>query len=116
MTDAIQSDRNSGSPNGAQGETEGFPAIGATTGMLIISATLLSGGEPGVPARPPRCRTLRLRSGQARETPVAPLPSIDERRTTNDRRPTTASQTATPAAATPVHNKPQSPPPESPPH
>src|SRR6266478_5029937 len=45
MTEAIHSDRNSGSPNGAQGETDGFAAIGAITGMLIISAMLLSGGS-----------------------------------------------------------------------
>src|SRR5216684_496097 len=38
MTEAIQSDRNSGSPNGAQGETECFAESGATIGMLIISA------------------------------------------------------------------------------
>src|SRR3982074_2888795 len=40
MTEAIHSDRKSGSPNGAQGETEGLAAIGAATGMLIISAIL----------------------------------------------------------------------------
>src|ERR1700675_5067830 len=104
MTEAIQSDRNSGSPNGAQGETEFFAAIGATTGMLIISAILLSSAAPGVPARLPRFRTLRLRSpeakrasrlvsvdtdglqntvhgsGQAREMPVTPPPPARERR------------------------------------
>src|ERR1700674_2272384 len=110
MTEAIQSDRNSGSPSGAQGETEFFAAIGATTGMLIISAILLSSGAPGVPARPPRCRTLRLRSGR-----LARRPFLHEQRTTSDSRLTTHSQTATPAAATTAHNKRQSPPPESPP-
>jgi hypothetical protein len=38
MTEAIQSDRNSDSPNGDQGETERFEAIGSITGILIISA------------------------------------------------------------------------------
>jgi hypothetical protein len=38
MTDAIQSDRNSGSPNGAQGETERRGVTGSMTGILIISA------------------------------------------------------------------------------
>ena len=47
MTDAIHSDRNSGSPNGAQAETERFAAIDSTTGMLIISDIVLSDGEPG---------------------------------------------------------------------
>src|SRR5580692_10173224 len=38
MTEAIQSDRNSGSPSGAQAETERRAAIGSATGILIISA------------------------------------------------------------------------------
>jgi hypothetical protein len=38
MTEAIHSDRNSGCPSGAQGETERFAAIDPSTGMLIISA------------------------------------------------------------------------------
>ena len=41
MTDAIQSDRNSGSPNGAHAETERLRVLGATTGILIISAMSL---------------------------------------------------------------------------
>jgi hypothetical protein len=32
----------------------------------------VASGAPGVLARPPRSWTLRLRSGQAHETPVAP--------------------------------------------
>ena len=38
MTDAIQSDRNSGSPSGAHAETERLPAIDSAIGILIISA------------------------------------------------------------------------------
>ncbi len=41
MTDAIQSDRNSGSANGAHAETERLRVLGATTGILIISAMSL---------------------------------------------------------------------------
>src|ERR1700682_3929897 len=101
MTEAIHNDRNSGSPNGAHGETECLAAIGATTGMLIISAIFLSGGAPGVPARPPRCRT--------GETPVVP-------RTANDERPATRPQPPPPAAATTAHNKQQCRLSVSPPH
>jgi hypothetical protein len=39
MTEAIQSDRNNGSPSGAQADTERLPTIGSATGILIISAT-----------------------------------------------------------------------------
>ena len=38
MTEAIHSERNSGSPSGAQAETERLPAIGSAIGILIISA------------------------------------------------------------------------------
>jgi hypothetical protein len=38
MTEAIQSDRKSGSPSGAQGEMGCFRVGGSTTGILIISA------------------------------------------------------------------------------
>src|SRR5271157_887110 len=38
MTDAIQSDRNNGSPSGAQAEIERLDAGDSATGMLIISA------------------------------------------------------------------------------
>src|ERR1700722_7331638 len=38
MTEAIHSDRNSGSPSGAQGEAERRVGIGATIGILAISA------------------------------------------------------------------------------
>src|SRR4029077_7700030 len=37
MTDAIQRERNSGSPSGAQADTGPLPAIGAMIGILIIS-------------------------------------------------------------------------------
>jgi hypothetical protein len=38
MTEAIQSERNSGSPSGAQAETVRLPAIGPAAGIFIISA------------------------------------------------------------------------------
>src|SRR5580698_8386863 len=72
MTDAIQSDRNRGSPNGAHGETECLVAIGSITGILNISA--ISTCRSRVGRSPPSFEwTLRLRSGQAHETPVATL-------------------------------------------
>jgi hypothetical protein len=87
MTDAIQSDRNSGSPNGAQGETERFRAIGSAIGILIISAMSLRVESREPPLNP--STALRAGSRDAR-------PSINELQ---------VPQTATPAAAKPAHNK-----------
>src|SRR6266404_5541618 len=102
MTEAIQSDRNSGSPSGAQGETEGFAAIGATTGMLIISAISLfwwSAGRPrpatslpdpstslraGSRGARPHTNYERLATNDQRRTPKRPLPPPPRSHTINN--------------------------------
>src|SRR5579859_2995728 len=71
MTEAIQSERNSGSPRGAQAETVRLSATGPAAGILIISAI----------------RSVKI----SREQRIA----NDDQRTTNDQRPTTVPQTAT---------------------
>src|ERR1700690_3855117 len=86
MTEAIQSERNRGSPNGAHGKAACFPASGAITGILDISAM-----------------TNTWAFGR-------------ELQTASDSRLASAPQTATPAGATTAHNKPQFQPPESPRH
>lgn len=49
MTEAIQSDRNRGSPSGAQGEIERRVAIVSGIGILIISAISTSRWRAGRP-------------------------------------------------------------------
>ena len=62
----------------------------AAAGANSSTANAVANGAPGVPAWPPPYWTLRLRSGQAREAPVAPpydsssrngnRPNLDQRR------------------------------------